>query len=146
MLFCCLLFYHLSTNIKGDHWNGLFLLVCRSINAMRGYYVSTRPSAVQVWSFWNFAVCFVHGLKMCMWLIIRKYLEDYKSVKLLRFRTAQAFSWSEILSVLILVQAVCNSSREVATSKNRILFFKTLKFKNREPKYIQIWRLNNCDN
>ena len=36
-------------------------MVRRSIDAIRGYYVSVRPHTVLVQSFLNFAVCFVHG-------------------------------------------------------------------------------------
>ena len=72
----------------------------------------------------------IHGLKMCMWLI-RKNLEDYKSVKLLRFRSAQTVSWSGILPVLILVQAVCNSSRgrHKQKKKKKICYLKHLNLK-----------------
>ena len=74
---------------------------------------------------------------MCMWLITR--LEDYKSIKLLRFRSAQKFSWSDILSVLNLVQAVATAvEKSPQAKKELILLFKTLKFKTTEPKYIQI--------
>ena len=43
------------------------------VDAMRGYYESKTPPTVVYYSsiFRNFAVCFVHGLKMYMWLIIR---------------------------------------------------------------------------